>query len=186
MRRHATSAAAISSLIAFAALAGCSAQPDAGLGAAAGGRNGTSSPTASTSPATDTAADRDAAADAYQRFWVVAYSLDAHPVAEWSERLGSVATEPLLPRLLDALKAQRASGIREYGEVRPRPVTVEVRAGVATILDCQDASGAGEAYAETGMPKTVGRPRTPIAASLRLGADGRWRVSQAKELDSTC
>jgi hypothetical protein len=36
------------------------------------------------------------------------------------------------------------------------------------------------------MPKTVGRARTPIAASLRRDADGQWRVSEAKELDSTC
>lgn len=189
MTRQARFTAAISPLIVFAAVAGCSGQPNSGIGAAVGGGSSISPPPTMATlipQVTDMAADRDAAADAYRRFWVVAYTLDSHPVGEWSGRLGSVATDPLLPRLLEALKAQHVSGIREYGQVRPRPVTVEVDGGIVTILDCQDASGAGEAYAETGMPKTVGRPRTPIAASLRLGADGRWRVSQAKELDSTC
>jgi hypothetical protein len=165
-------------------------QPDPDTGAAVGGGSRISppptTPIASTSPATDTSADRDAAADAYHRFWVVAYTLDSHPVAEWSIRLSAVAAEPLLPQLLDALKTQHASGVREYGQVQPHPVTVEVRGGVATIFDCQDASGAGEAYADSGLPKTVGQARTSIAASLRRGSDGRWRVSEAKQLDSAC
>ena len=122
----------------------------------------------------------------YRRFWTVAYTLDAYPPAEWSGRLSAVATEPLLPRLLSGLEAQHASGVREYGRVLPRLRTVEVRGDVATIFDCQDASGAGEAAVDTGLPKTVGDARTPIAASMRRGPDGRWRVSHAAQLDSTC
>lgn len=134
----------------------------------------------------DAAEERDNATDAYLHFWSVAYALDAYPVAEWPRRLGAVTTDPLFPRLLDALRAQHASGIREYGQVSPRLQTVEVHGDLATVLDCQDASGAGEAYADTGTPKTAGHARTPIAASLRRSPDGRWKVSTAKELDSTC
>ena len=122
MTTRANAAAAI--LVLFAG--GCSAQQDAGMGAGAGGRAGLS-PTPATpvpTPVADVAANRDAVADAYRRFWVVAYTLDSRPVTEWPTRLAAVATEPLLPKLLHALKAQHASGIREYGQVRPRPVTV--------------------------------------------------------------
>ena len=158
------------------------------MGAAVAGSTNPGSPPTPSAAATitDLADDRDAASDGYRRFWVVAYTLDAHPVTEWSSRLGTVATEPLLPKLLDALRAQRASGIREYGRVLPRLVTVEIQGDVATIFDCQDASGAGEAQTDTGLPKTVGNARTPIAASMRRGPDGEWRVSEAKELDRSC
>lgn len=157
------------------------------MGGALGGGSSIS-PTMGTMIPTEGGAreDRDSATDAYLRFWSVAYSLDAHPVIEWRSRLAAVTTDPLLPQLLSALQAQHTSGIREYGQVRPQPVTVEVHGDLATVVDCQDASGAGEAYADSGMPKTVGRARTPIAASLRRDADGQWRVSEAKELDSTC
>lgn len=171
---------------------GCSSRPNSGMGATAGGSARSGSPAIPTAiPSAraiipDPAADRDAAADGYRRFWAVAYTLDAHPVAEWSTRLGAVATNPLLPKLLNALTAQHASGIREYGRVLPRLVTVETHGDIATIFDCQDASGAGEAYADTGLPKTVGDARTPIAASMRRGPDGHWRVSTAKQVDSSC
>jgi hypothetical protein len=143
--------------------------------------------TTSASPAMEPASgDRGAVEDAYRAFWVVAHTLDDHPVGEWPRRLGAVTTEPLYPSLLRALVRQHESGIREYGRVRPHPMTVEVRGSVATVVDCQDASGAGEADTDTGLPRTAGESRTPIAASLRRGADGRWRVSEARQLDTTC
>jgi hypothetical protein len=137
-------------------------------------------------PVPATASDRVAVATAYARFWATVYGLDDRPLDRWPALLAAVSTEPLLPRLLDGMRGQRQSGIREYGTVTTRPVTVAVHGAVATLLDCQDASGAGEAYLDSGLPTTVGQARTPIAAALRRGRDGRWRVSEARQLDTTC
>lgn len=132
------------------------------------------------------ATERAAVAAAYGRFWSTVYGLDDQPLDRWPALLAAVTADPLLPKLLKGMRAQRSSGVREYGSVVPRPVTVDVRGDVASLLDCQDASGAGEAYVDSGLPKTVGQARMPFAAALRRGADGRWRVSEARQLDGGC
>ena len=130
--------------------------------------------------------DRAAVAAAYRRFWQTVYDLDNHPPHEWAGRLAAVTATPLLPRLLVGMRAQHESGVRQYGTVRTQPVTIEIHSDTATLLDCQDASGAGEARLDTGLPITVGQSRTPFAATLARGADGRWRVSDARQIDDTC
>jgi hypothetical protein len=154
---------------------------------------GTSSTTPGRSvsgPATGTGladpAGRAAVLTAYRRFWRVAQHLDAHPQPQWAALLGPVAAEPLLSRLLAALRDRLRAGYRQFGDVRPRPVVVQLAADHAAVLDCQDAAAAGEIDTATGLPANTGQPRTPVAAALTRGADGRWRVSDARYLDGTC
>jgi hypothetical protein len=136
--------------------------------------------------AASTEGDHAAVAAAYQRFWSTVYDLDDQPLDQWAGMLAAVTTTPLFPRLLAGMQAQHESGIREYGTVRTHPVTIQVHGDTATLLDCQDASGAGEAHIDTGLPTTVGQSRTPFAAALRRGTDRRWRVADAQQLDDTC
>jgi hypothetical protein len=130
--------------------------------------------------------DRAAVVAAYLRFWQVAQHVDAHPQSQWAYLLAPVVAEPLLSRLTAALRARIQAGYRQFGDVRPRPALVELAAGHASVVDCQDASASGEIDTSTGLPTNIGQPRTPVAATLSRGADGRWRVSDARYLDGGC
>jgi len=123
---------------------------------------------------------------AYRRFWTVTATIGTLPTYRWRAALSTVAIDPLLSRVYDGIEANYKAGIREYGVVRPRPTVVSVGGGRASVLDCQDASMAGEIDADTGLPKTVGSPRTPVAATLVRGTDGTWRLSDARYLDGPC
>jgi hypothetical protein len=131
-------------------------------------------------------AARTAVETAYRRFWTIASAVDSQPPSHWRPALATVAAEPLLSRILDGLTGLHAAGRRQYGHVTPHPTTIELSATTATLLDCQDASTSGEADTDTGLPASTGRPRTPVAAVLTRGADGRWRVSDARYLPDTC
>jgi hypothetical protein len=125
-------------------------------------------------------------AAAYRRFWAVSVGLDRRPRDQWRPALAAVATEPLLGRVYDGLVGQRESGVVEYGGVVPHPSVVAVGVGRASVLDCQDASRSGELDLDTGLPRTVGSARTPVAATLVRGGDGEWRVAEARYLDGGC
>jgi hypothetical protein len=100
--------------------------------------------------------------------------------------LAAVAAEPLLSRVLNGLDAQLTRGIRQYGLVKPRPRVVGLTARSASVVDCQDASGSGVLDVDTGLPRSRGADRTPVSAALVRGADGVWRVSEARYLDGPC
>ena len=186
-RRHWLAAARALAVV----LAGCAGP--AGSPSAAGtaaGLAGTVRPTA-VRPAdrrddTDVSPVEPAVVEAYRRFWTVVDGLGGQPVARWRVVLSTVAVEPLLSRLYDGYQEKYRAGVGEYGVVRPRPAVVGVRGGRASVVDCQDASMSGEIDTDTGMPRTVGRARTPVAATLVRGADGVWRLSDARYLDGSC
>jgi hypothetical protein len=122
----------------------------------------------------------------YRRFWLVAQQLDRWPENEWPSRLSQVAADPLLTRVQDGLRSQVETGYRQFGNVITRPVLVDLTGNRASLLDCQDASRSGELNSSTGEVTDVGRPRTPVAATLLRGADGRWRVTDARYLTNDC
>ncbi len=131
-------------------------------------------------------AERAVIEAAYRRFWTVTATLDTLPMARWRAALSTVATQPLLSRVYNGIETNYEAGIREYGVVHPRPAVVSVGGGRASVLDCQDASMAGEIDTDTGLPKTVGHARTPVAATLVRGPDSTWRLSDARYLDGPC
>ncbi len=130
--------------------------------------------------------DRTTLVGAYRRFWAVASTVDSQPEPGWRALLAAVTAEPLLSRLVSGLEAQAASGSRQYGAVVTHPTVVHVDADRASIVDCQDASRSGLLDTATGLPSTVGSPRTPVAATLLRDPNGVWRVSDARYLDGGC
>jgi hypothetical protein len=148
--------------------------------------SGSSNPSAAAGRPAGEAADPAAVTAAYHRLWVVAETISGRPSALWREVLSTVAAEPLLTQLNDGYRAQRDAGRRDYGTVVPHPSVVAVDGGRASVLDCQDASRSGELDLDTGLPRSVGHARTPLAATLSYGADRRWRVSQLRYLDGSC
>jgi hypothetical protein len=138
-------------------------------------------PSATAAPTSSAAIEK-----AYRRFWTVADTLADLPPNRWLPELSTVAADPLLTQIYQGLHTQRQAGRRDYGTVMPRPTVVAVQAATATVLDCQDASRSGELDIDTGLPTTVGNARTPLAATLTLGTEGRWRLSQLRYLDSSC
>jgi hypothetical protein len=55
-----------------------------------------------------------------------------------------------------------------------------------SIVDCQDARGSGVIDLDTGLPVMVGNAHTAVAARIARGADGHWRVAEAKNLPDPC
>lgn len=144
------------------------------------------STTSSESATSATQVDRAAVEAAYRRFWVVSWDVDKQLASRWWSLLATVAVDPELTRLYAGTKAQQEAGIRLYGQVMPRPSLARLTGGRAEVRDCQDASGAGQADAESGARKTVGVARTPVSASLVRGADGVWRVADVRYPGGSC
>lgn len=146
---------------------------------------GTTPPQSSESSSTSTN-ERAAVEAAYRLFWSVSWDVDKQPPARWRSLLASVSVDPQLTRLYAGTKAQRAAGIRLYGQVVPRPSVGRIAGGRAEVTDCQDASHAGQADARTGAPKTVGVARAPVTASVVRGSDGGWRVAEVRYRGGSC
>src|SRR5205823_5802612 len=121
------------------------------------------------------------------RFWPVAWNIDKSPQARQRSLLAAVAADPVLTRLLSTARIQTRQGITRYGAVIPRIVSVRF-AGPdrASLVDCQDASHAGQADRRTGRAKTVGVARSPVDAELVRAGDGTWRVADVRYTGGSC
>jgi hypothetical protein len=140
-----------------------------------------------TSAASTEMVDRAAVEAAYRRFWAVSWSIDKQPSARWRSILASVATEPVLTRLVERTGLQVRNGITRYGQVIPHPTVSPINgARTVTVRDCQDAHAAGQADRRTGEAKTVGVARSPVVGALVRGPDGVWRVSDIRYTEGTC
>jgi hypothetical protein len=133
-----------------------------------------------------TGADSRAVLAAYRRFWEIAQQLDRYPQDQWAARLSVVAADPLLTRVLTALRSRVQAGYRQFGTVATAATVVDLTSGHAAVLDCQDASRSGEIDTSTGQITETGQPRTPVAAALVRDPDKRWRVTEARYLDTSC
>lgn len=130
--------------------------------------------------------ERDIVMDAYTQFWPRLHEAAGAPESRWAELMRDVATDPQLSRTLGALREQRAQARTLYGVEVARVTNVDVSGERATVKDCQDASQAGQADANTGDRKTVGVARNPVSAALVRGPDGKWRVSEISYPGGTC
>lgn len=153
----------------------------------------TSSPTLSapsqipSAPSTSGQDQRQAVEAAYTQFWPQTMHADDKPEDTWHDTVAAVATDPQLTTTLNAMRSQKQAGIKLYGDVTVRIVSVEVNGDTAKVVDCQDASRTGQADAKTGDRKTVGVPRDPVTASLKRDTgDGKWKVAQVSFPGGTC
>ncbi|MFE0024095.1 hypothetical protein [Amycolatopsis sp. NPDC059021] len=123
--------------------------------------------------------ERKAIESAYTQYWPRSAQTPHKPENTWHDAMAAIAVEPQLSTTLDAMHRNKGLGLTTYGDVTVRIASVEVVGATAKVVDCQDASHAGQADANTGKPKTVGVPRMPVHATLaRDPADGQWKVSQ--------
>jgi len=131
--------------------------------------------------------DRVAIEAAYTAFWSRSLHSGDKPEDTWKDTMTVVAVDPQLTTTLNAMRYQKQVGIKAYGDVTARIVSVQVNGASAKVVDCQDASHTGQADAKTGDPKTVGVARNPVNADLkRDSADGQWKVAQVAFPGGTC
>jgi hypothetical protein len=86
------------------------------------------------------------------------------------------------------LRQMRSRHEESWGDVVLHIYLVQVNAVTARVGDCQDASGAGLADDRTHqlLPGTLGHRNSNLLATLTLGADARWRLSDIENSETPC
>lgn len=132
--------------------------------------------------------DEQAAVEAaYTQYWPRSAQTPHQPEDTWHDAMAAIAVDPQLSTTLDAMHRNKSLGLTTYGDVTVRISSAEVTGETATVVDCQDASHAGQADATTGDRKTVGVPRMPVHATLvHDTADGQWKILQLDFPGGTC
>jgi len=149
----------------------------------------TATPSSSVRPPATSAGGRNAASDieqAYVEFWATGNKVVHDDPAGWRSELAAVAVDPQLTRMLNNLDTLRSRSMTVYGETREHITKIDIDGAAATVSDCQDASGTGQADTKTGARKTVGVPRSPVSARMQHEADGKWRVAEVSYPGGTC
>ncbi|NKQ51980.1 hypothetical protein HFP15_03685 [Amycolatopsis sp. K13G38] len=141
----------------------------------------------SQAPAPPVQDERAAVEAAYTQFWPRSSQAPHKPEDTWQGTMALIAVDPQLSITLEAMHRNRAAGLTTYGEVVVRISSVEVAGNTATVVDCQDASRAGQADAGTGDPKTVGVSRMPVTAAMKRDpVSGQWKVAQLNFPGGAC
>jgi hypothetical protein len=108
------------------------------------------------------------------------------------ERIRSILSNYMTGEFLDfqirQLLDEQARHLEPWGRVVVHITTVDIQQDRATIHDCQDASNAGLADAQTHqlVPELRGVAHRNLTAKLTLGGDGRWRVSNLTQFKGGC
>ena len=176
---------AMVSILAIGLLSSCThSQPPGAVSGSTRPESARSSPAGTST----SAVDRAAVDSAYRAFWPVLTSFDRkYREAEWKTVVARVAVDPQLSQAIAVARQQRRTGVRLYGQPRPRVPTVSLASGNrATVADCADFSHYGQADAKTGKPRTVGVARTAVRVTLAKGTDGLWRVADVAYPGGTC
>lgn len=140
-----------------------------------------------TAPSSAPSDGKEAVVAAYTQFWPRSLDAGNGPEDSWRGALAAIAVDPQLSTTLAAMARQKAAGITTYGQVAVRILSVEVSGSTAKVVDCQDASHAGQADARTGAKKTVGVARMLVHAMLvRDTANGTWKVSKTEFPGGAC
>ncbi|GGP14162.1 hypothetical protein GCM10012278_68850 [Nonomuraea glycinis] len=117
---------------------------------------------------------------------------DLYPAGQRAEKtspeerkaiLEDVATQPLLDRMLRGIAALRVTGRVTWGSPVVHASDIEITGDQATLHDCQDGSGAGQADDKTGKHLTRGTGGTHLVATLHKGKDGARRVSKVEQVE---
>ncbi len=115
----------------------------------------------------------------FAKFWTTVDSLGQVPANERAAVWGQVATGRSYDRTLMGTATADAAGEAFYGQTKIDPTILSVEDGVAQIRSCQDSSQTGRMKKATGEKVTVGRANEVLLATMMLGTDGIWRVSEA-------
>lgn len=102
--------------------------------------------------------------------------------------LGGYATGRFLDFQYRQLDNQRAQHLEPWGHVVAHITSIDIRRDKATVRDCQDASNAGLATGQTHqlIPELRGSAHRNLIAMLIRRGDGRWRLSNLRQLESMC
>lgn len=133
-------------------------------------------------PAAQEAADRAAIEAQWAKFWAVYTGIIRTPTEQRSAALDAVSIDPAKTSVLNAAAKLEAEGLDYYGEVVLRPYSIEIDTdrGDAVLEDCQDQSGYGSLYVDTGRKRTVGVSDNHTQAGFVRGSDGIWRVQNVQ------
>ena len=147
-----------------------------------------STATTTSSPAASPARDNEALIlEQYGKFWAELSTTSRLDPSERRETLARVAVDPQLSSVLKGFEDLDAKGHVLYGTNKPRPtVKIDADQQRAVVDDCQDSSAAGTAEKATGKRLTVGRPRNHVVVTMRLDADGAWKMAFASYTKKPC
>ncbi|MBD3147062.1 hypothetical protein [Microbispora bryophytorum] len=130
----------------------------------------------------------DAVVEAYTAYWPASTRAVTLPREEARRLLSQYETDDQVEGELKGIARYQEMDREGWGEVVVHVKKVTVKGDTATVLDCMDASRTGEADSRTHklIPGTLSTPYFSVEATMRRGADGRWRILQKKALESKC
>jgi len=141
----------------------------------------------STAPSNaSTTSESEAVKTAYQDFVSALERADSLPDTTRKQQLSAYMADPQLSRVLKVVKEHKADHVATYGSVIVHINSVSVDRDEATLRDCQDATNAGLRDTRTDKKINRGVRERHVEATLKKGADGRWRVSKHIILGEGC
>lgn len=170
----------------LAAVSGCTASQEVGRTATPPASPTGSPPLAAPSARATTV--EDAIVEAYTAYWPASTRAVTLPREEARRLLSQYETDDQVEGELKGIARYQEMDREGWGEVVVHVKKVTVKGDTATVLDCMDASRTGEADSRTHklIPGTLSTPYFSVEATMRRGADGRWRILQKKALESKC
>jgi hypothetical protein len=150
----------------------------------AGPTSGSILPSSSASAATR----QGAAVAAYTSFFpAVNQALQAPPEQARSILQGYAAGDYLDFEIRQVIDHQ-ARHLEPWGKTVVHVTDVQLDRDKAKVHDCQDASNAGLADARTHqlVPQSRGNAHRNLIAAMKLGSDGRWRLTDLKQYRAVC
>jgi hypothetical protein len=144
----------------------------------------TGTPSSSTSPRTA----QSAVVAAYTAFFpAVNQALEAQP-EQARGILQAYATDDYLEFEVRQVMDHQARHLEPWGKTIVHVTKVELADITAKVHDCQDASNAGLADRRTHqlIPQSRGTARRNLIAEMKLGSDGRWRLTDLKQYRAAC
>ncbi|MFC0862363.1 hypothetical protein ACFHYQ_08640 [Sphaerimonospora cavernae] len=139
-------------------------------------------------PSPRTTSEEEAVIAAYTAYWPASNRAVTLPLEEARQLLSQYETDDQVKGAIAGIKRYQAMHREGWGEVVVHVQKVTVKGDKATLRDCMDASGSGEADSRTQklIPGTLSSPYLAVEAVLHRGADGRWRLAQKKALGTKC
>lgn len=163
----------------------------AAAGCAQAGKTTASKPKVTPSPSSSPTSSRieeRAVISAYTDYWPTSVRAATLPEGRARELLTPFLTPDYVAKEISGAAEWKRKGLAPWGRVVVHVTELEISGQEARLTDCQDASAAGIADADSGrlIPGTIGGRRVHIRAVLQRGTDGRWRISEKRLLDTPC